>query len=78
MNRIKSGSDSRNRQPRLEENNVERFGKAKPDVTRGRNEENQQHFSKLLSLLTLIEMEYTCSVYKRQISGYQRKVVSEK
>jgi hypothetical protein len=44
MNRIKSGSGSRNRKPKLQENNVETLGKAKPDVALGRNEENQQRF----------------------------------
>jgi len=57
---------------------VETFGKAKPNVTRGRNEENQQHFSTLLSLFSLIDLEYTCSVNKRQTSGDQRKVGSAK
>jgi len=75
---MKSSSSSRNRQPRLEENNVETFGKSKPDVTRGRNEENQQNFSTLLSLFSLIDIEYTCSVNKRQTFGDQRKVGSTK
>ena len=57
---------------------METFGKAKPNVTRGRNEENQQHFSTLLSLFSLIDLEYTCSVNKRQTSGDQRKVGSAK